>query len=190
MEKDMRINGLHLALASKEMRADQGYVELEAEENGDGIFEWTAGATVFYSPEKWFSLAMNGVGSSPLEGLYNKLIGKSYYMPAYGSPLENKGGIIPRISEGRWRTDFSLPLIIPENPLPERQIISEERPNRGFFDDGIWGRREIRELYRTERAEIPAMPEQADRAGVESMYSKDAFRRFLEEVGRDPKKFK
>lgn len=55
-ERDGRVEDLANALFfAGFMRLNSGHIMLEAEDNGTG-FEWTKGATVFYSPAKTFLL--------------------------------------------------------------------------------------------------------------------------------------
>ncbi|HII14895.1 MAG TPA: hypothetical protein HA362_01130 [Nanoarchaeota archaeon] len=67
-KQDGRIEDLSNALFFTQfMRLNSGHIEIEAEEK-EGIFGWTAGATVFYSPAKEFLLNV-GI-SDRLLGMY------------------------------------------------------------------------------------------------------------------------
>lgn len=67
MEQDKVMKGLDIALASVGFgRLENGYTVLEAEDRGDG-FEWTDGAVVSYSTEKWAALFKTGLYNGPLK---------------------------------------------------------------------------------------------------------------------------
>ena len=67
MEQDTVMEGLDIALASVGFgRLENGYTVLEAEDRGNG-FEWTDGAVVSYSNEKWAALFKTGLYDGPVQ---------------------------------------------------------------------------------------------------------------------------